>query len=111
MASQSKIQRKKKWVEVFRTWKHSGLSGTAFCRKNHFSQATFYAWKKRLSFAGYPGRRGPKAFLPVKVVTSPWENQPVLELALKNGRVLRLYREMPTQDLVELVRALEVEAC
>jgi len=45
------------------------------------------------------------------VVTSSGENQPVLELTLKNGRVLRLYREMPVVVLVELVHALEANAC
>jgi hypothetical protein len=52
-----------------------------------------------------------RAFLPVQVVTSSGENQPVLELTLKNGRVLRLYREMPVVVLVELVHALEANAC
>ena len=111
MPSQSKIQRKKRWIGVLRAWKRSGLSVSAFCRKNHFSQATFYAWKKRLSSEGYPGSRGHKTFLPVKVVTSSWENQPVLELALKNGRVLRLYREVPASVLAEMAQALEAEAC
>ena len=111
MPSQSKIQRKKRWIEVLRAWKRSGLSASAFCRKKHFSQASFYAWKKRLLPGGYPGSRDRKTFLPVKVVTSPWENQPVLELALKNGRVLRLYREVPASVLAEMAQALEAEAC
>ncbi len=111
MPSQSKIQRKKRWIGVLRAWKRSGLSVSAFCRKNHFSQATFYAWKKRLLPGGNHRIRGRNTFLPVKVVTSPWENQPVLELALKNGRVLRLYREVPASVLAEMAQALEAEAC
>jgi hypothetical protein len=105
MAKQSKIRDKKRWKQVLRDWKRSGLSGSAFCRKNHLGIQSFYAWKNRLV------GKSAKTFLPVQVIASPGENQVVLELTLKNGRVLRLYREMPSQVLAELVRGLEAEAC
>jgi hypothetical protein len=34
-----------------------------------------------------------------------------MELGLKNGRILRLYREMPVAAMVELAHGLESEAC
>lgn len=57
-----------------------------------------------------PGR-SMKTFQPVQIVTSTGENQVLMELGLKNGRILRLYREMPVAAMVELAHGLESEAC
>jgi hypothetical protein len=111
MAKQSKFRNKKRWEEVLRAWKRSGLSGSAYCRKSRISPPSFYAWKRRLAGPQSPVVRGRQAFLPVSVVTAGGETHPVVELTLLNGRVLRLYREMPAPALAELVRALEEKAC
>jgi len=111
MANKSKIQSKIKWVKALRAWKHSGLNGSAFCRKNRLSPPAFYAWRRRLAGAKTAKGRDHRAFLPVRIVTSPEGNQPILELALKNGRVLRLYREVSAPVLAEMAHALEAEAC
>lgn len=111
MAKQSKNQSKIKWTQAIRAWKKSGLKASAFCRKNRLGLQSFYAWRRRLAGTKASKGRDRRAFLPVHVVTSPGENQPVLELTLKNGRDLRLYRTMPVVDLVELVQALEAVVC
>jgi len=118
MAKQSKIQSKTRWVRALRAWKKSGLSGAAFCRKNRLGLQSLYAWRRRLANPKAAKARGPsagfktgrRAFVPVQVVTGG-ENRLVLELALKNGRVLRLYREVSIPVLAEMAHALEVEAC
>jgi hypothetical protein len=111
VAKQSKNQNKIKWTQAIRAWKKSGLKASVFCRKNRLGLQSFYAWRRRLAGAKISKGRDHRAFLPVQVVTSPGENQPVLELTLKNGRVLRLYRAMPVVDLVELAHGLEAEVC
>jgi hypothetical protein len=111
MAKQRKNQSKIKWTQAVRAWKKSGLKASAFCRKNRLGLQSFYAWRRRLDGAKASKGSDHRAFLPVQVVTSPGENQPVLELALKNGRVLRLYREVAVETVAALAHALEVEAC
>lgn len=111
MAKHSKNQSKIKWTQVIWAWKKSGLKASAFCRKNRLGLQSFYAWRRRLAGMKTAKCRDRHAFLPVQVVTSLDGNQPVLELTLKNGRVLRLYRELPVATLAELARGLEVEAC
>lgn len=111
MVKQSKNQSKTRWIRALRAWKKSGLKASAFCRKNRLGIQSFYAWRRRLTGSKTPGTRPHQSFLPVQVVTSPSENRPVMELALKNGRVLRLYREMPLADLVELACGLEAGTC
>lgn len=105
MANNRKTQSKDRWQDILRVWRKSGLSGSAFCRKNHLGIQSFYAWKKRLI------GRMTKTFLPVQVIASPGENPVLLELTLKNGRVLRLYREMETHILAKLARELDAETC
>ena len=39
----------KKWSELIRQQRQSGLSVTAFCREHGFSDQTFYNWRKRLA--------------------------------------------------------------
>jgi hypothetical protein len=123
MAKQSRIQTQQKWLGILKTWKHSGLGGAAFCRKNRLSQPSFYAWKRRLIGKGRLGARRSGTFLPVrirlgspsKVMAPPFAGNPVagpwVELELKNGRVLRLYREMPAAALAQMAQALEAQAC
>jgi len=111
MAKQSKIQSKKRWRGFVRAWKRSGLKASAFCRKNRIGLQSFYAWRRRLAGPKAAKTLGRQSFLPVQVVTSPGENQVVMELVLKNGRVLRLYREMPVETVAAMAQALEAEAC
>jgi len=107
VAKQSKI----KWTQVIRAWKKSGLKASVFCRKNHLGLQSFYAWRRRLAGMKAAKGRDRRAFLPVQVVTSPGENQPVLELVLKNGRILRLYREVAVETVAALAYALEAVVC
>ena len=116
MAKKSKNKSKKHWRGVLRAMKRSGLGVAGFCRKRHLKPASLYAWRRRLGGARMArgSRRGcpsnPETFMPVQVITGG-EDRPVLELVLKNGRVLRLYREVSTPALVEMAQALEAEAC
>ena len=36
------------WRDLIDRWRASGKSVAAFCAAQHVSQATFYAWRKRL---------------------------------------------------------------
>ena len=85
------------------------MKASVFCRKNRLVVQAFYAWRRRLAGPKVAKTRGRRSFLPVQVVTSPGENQVWMELVLKNGRVLRLYREVAATTLAGMVQA--AEAC
>ena len=93
------------WRGVLETWRRSGLTVAAFCRRRRIAAPTFYVWKRRL---GVPPDPLP-AFLPVRVV--PPSSRSVVELDLRGGRRLRLHTEITPDLIAGLVRALEGEAC
>jgi transposase-like protein len=110
VAKKIKKQSKTYWRSVLRAQKKSGLGVAAFCRKKGIQSASLYAWRRRMGASG--AERGPskqEIFVPVQVVAGGDEARPFLELVLKNGRVLRLYREVAGPALAGMVQA--VEAC
>jgi hypothetical protein len=123
MAKRSKTQTQQKWLGILKAWRQSGQKASVFCRKNRLSLPSFYAWKSRLMGKSRLGARRSGTFLPVRIrlgspsngKAPPFSGNPVAgpwaELGLKNGRVLRLYREMPAPALAEMAQALEAEAC
>ena len=73
------------WRDLIDRWKTSGQSVAAFCAAHRVSQATFYAWRKRLA-ARSRGQTPPiPAFAPVRVVPDP-----TAEVILPNGLIVRL---------------------
>jgi len=113
MANRKKIEAERKWTDVLRTWKASGLKAAAYCRQQQVNPYLFYRWKKRLGYEGRHSSRLPGACLPVKLVAPLVETagRPWVELALANGRTLRLWREVSPEALGEMAGALERGAC
>lgn len=74
----------KKWAELVRQQRQSGLSVTAFCRQHGFSDQTFYNWRKRLA-----GSEPVKFALVAADATAAVEQLPI-ELFLVSGDRLRI---------------------
>jgi len=121
------------WRERLREWAASGQSQSRYCRERGLNPNTFSGWKRRLGWQESSGDRAakrvgvaaetvavkPKAlFTQLRVrgepghVTPPWEttageSNPVVEIVLRNGRVLRAGIQAPVESLARLARALE----
>lgn len=100
--------RSEHWRRVIEDWRRSGQTVAEFCRRRRIASPTFYVWRQRLGNVS-PSSRPSPAFLPVHVV--PGSARPVLELALRGGRMLRLHGDITPEIVAGLVRALEGSPC
>jgi putative transposase len=89
----------KKWAELIRQQKQSGLSVTAFCRDHDFSEQTFYNWRKRLAGSE------PVRFALVSADAAAAAEQLPIELLLLSGDRLRI---APGTDAAVLRTVLNV---
>src|SRR5271167_3253899 len=86
------------WREHLAAWRRSGLSVRAYCHRHALAQPTFYLWRRQLeqtAAAATPNQPATPTtaantpFLPLRLVgTMP--NQPLLELVLRGGRIIRV---------------------
>lgn len=84
--------RQRYWRGMIERWRSSGLSVRQFCREQGFSQASFYAWRRRLASPA------PEAFDSQQnqsnagfiEVSLPANAAAPLELLLPSGAVLRI---------------------
>ncbi len=51
MAADMSEQNKKKWIKIIEDQKQSGLTIVQYCRKNEFSDKTFYRYRKLLGLS------------------------------------------------------------
>jgi len=119
------------WTKRVALWQASGLSQAEFCRLNGIKLTTFNFWKlrvlkqqpgptrhrkprvsaanppvekqKRVGAASKPTAR----FVPVVVRPESARSEWWCEIACRNGRVLRLRENPPSETLRELVANLE----
>jgi hypothetical protein len=73
------------WRDLIDRWKVSGQSIAAFCAAHRVSQATFYAWRKRLAARAQSTARTAPAFAAVRVVPDA-----TAEVILPTGLVVRV---------------------
>lgn len=67
MVYYSPEERRKKqelWIERIEDWKRSGLSGSAWCKKQNVPCCQFYYWKSRLS--NEPVQNNSQAFIEIE---------------------------------------------
>ena len=74
----------KKWTELIRQQRQSGLSISLFCRNRGFSDQAFYYWRKRLSV------REPVRFALVAAGAATTSDPAPIELLLASGDRLRI---------------------
>ena len=101
------------WQMVLETFKSSGLSVRQFCQQEGLSEASFYAWRKKLIKTQLPVIKKeevkPEPFIQVSIPSGP----PVsLELALASGHTLRIPSGMDRTTLTHVLSALsETDLC
>ena len=98
------------WLDLITRWKASGQSVAAFCAARGVSQASFYAWRKRLIARGKAPTASappPPTFAAVRVVPSI----PVVEVVLPTGVVIRVPAGADPVAVARLVAALGGGPC
>jgi hypothetical protein len=88
-----------RWREVLRRQARSGLSVAAFCRRFRISQASFYAWRRKLRDAG--------TFAEVRLAPDAVLSAGAMELVLAGGRRIVVRPGFDRTTLLALVDALE----
>lgn len=87
------------WLGIFKKWSESGLAQKIFCARNDLRYAEFVTWRSRLIEAGLIGsarhggkvsKKSSRRFVPVSVSPKPVASEPLLELSLGHGVVLRM---------------------
>ena len=95
------------WQMVLETFTSSGLSVRQFCLQEGLSEASFYAWQKKLVQTqpsdGKKNEVEPKPFIEVSL---PHMKPPGLELILASGHTLRIPSGVDRQILAYVLSIL-----
>jgi hypothetical protein len=97
------------WLDLITRWNNSGQSVAAFCAARGVSQASFYAWRKRLIARGKVPTASappPPSFAAVRVVPGI-----PIEVVLPTGMVVRVPAESDPAAVARLVAALGGGPC
>jgi len=98
------------WNPLIHAWRDSGLSQSAFCRKNHLNRPQFVYWRKKIlgkidkTPRSSTNRQDASSFVPVKV----FDRQILagLRVSLPNGIILSGIDEQNVALLKSIVQAL-----
>lgn len=93
------------WREVLTRYASSGLSVREFCKRERLTESQFYAWRRTIGERSEPGSARP-SFVPA-VVTKDASHEPSVALELPSGCVLRFSGSHATEQLADLVIALQ----
>ena len=94
------------WRGLIDRWKASGQSVAAFCAAHGVSQATFYAWRKRLAARTRSTARTAPAFAAVRVVPDA-----TAEVILPTGLIVRVSIGTDPVAVARLIAAFGGGAC
>jgi hypothetical protein len=94
------------WRDLIDRWKASGQSVAAFCAAHRVSQATFYAWRKRLAAGTGSTARTAPAFAALRVVPDA-----TAEVILPTGLIVRVSVGTDPIAVARLIAALGGGAC
>ncbi len=93
------------WRKVLQRFATSGLSVREFCRREQLTESQFYAWRRTIGERDDTGGSQP-AFVPA-VVTKEMVRESSIAVELVGGCVLRFSGSMATEQLADLVIALQ----
>jgi transposase-like protein len=93
------------WREVLGRHASSGLSVREFCERERLTESQFYAWRRTIGERSESGSANP-AFVPA-VMTKDVSQEPSVALELPGGCVLRFSGSHATEQLADLVVALQ----
>jgi transposase len=94
------------WRDLIDRWRASGKPVVAFCAAQHVSQATFYAWRKRLDSCAHRTVPPAPAFASVRIVPDP-----TADVLLPTGLVIRVPLGADPAAVARLVAALGGATC
>jgi len=103
-------EREARWRSVVEGRTGSGLTVSAYCLREGVSAWSYYHWKKRLA-GKFLKKAGERLFVPVKVQSAAVVSGGGVELALRDGRVLRAESGYDEVKLARLAGLLESPSC
>lgn len=111
------------WRGLLRQWRGSGMSVRDFCAEQEVSEPSFYAWRRTLAERDQQaaGKARPAerrtgdndgtaqrpVFVPLRVVATAADHPGLIEVVLKDGRVLRVPANFDPATLRQLLTILE----
>ncbi|MEE8057891.1 MAG: hypothetical protein V3T17_08655 [Pseudomonadales bacterium] len=103
--------------DMVASWKSSGLSQSAFCRREGLAVESFNKWKVEIMGKESPETK-PKEqrsiFIPVEVEPNPVDHpreQGTIEVTLANKLVIKIPLDIPPHQAVPLIEALSGVRC
>ena len=93
------------WRDVLRRFAASGLSVRAFCKLERLAEPAFYAWRWTIGERDAAAPSQP-AFVPAVVTAQP-RSESSIAIELAGGCVLRFSGTRATEQLADLVLALQ----
>lgn len=106
--SQRDVAKDAYWRKVLKQFSASSLSVREFCKREQLTESAFYAWRRTIGERDEARTSGP-AFVPA-VMTKEATQEPSIALELAGGCVLRFSGSMATEQLADLVVALQSRA-
>src|SRR5947209_20105701 len=98
-------ERVRHWRELVDAWKRSGQTINAFCRDRKLTRSNFDRWRRIL--ASEPTKAKPSSsFVPLRVVA-----EPMAEVILRSGIVVRLPLASTSDAITRLVAAVAAAGC
>lgn len=95
------------WRAAIDAWKRSGQTINAFCRARKLTRSNFDRWRRILAAERGASPPGPvPAFVPLRVVA-----EPIVEVVLLSGIVVRLPLGSPPEAVTRLVAAVGAISC
>ena len=89
--AKSENERRQFWQMVVETWQDSGMSISAFCKAEGFSEGTFHYWRKKLPYDhSQQNEHAGSTQSPFIEIAVPKSNHAALELVLCSGNTLRI---------------------
>jgi hypothetical protein len=107
--SRHNTERVRTWRELIDAWKRSGQTINAFCRGRRLTRSNFDRWRRILSTEpneSRPSSSSSSTFVPLRVVA-----EPMVEIVLVSGIVVRLPLSAATETVTRLVAAVGAVAC
>ena len=100
-------ERLRLWRDTIDTWKRSGQTINAFCRDRKLTRSNFDRWRRILAAEPTKSKpSSPSTFVPLRVVA-----EPMAEVVLRSGVVVRLPLTSAPDAVTRLVAAVGAASC
>jgi hypothetical protein len=100
-------ERVRHWRDVIDAWRRSGQTVNAFCRDRKLTRSNFDRWRRILASETTTSKQSSSAsFVPLRVVA-----EPMAEVVLPSGVVVRLPLTSTPDAVTRLVAAVGAAAC